>query len=151
MEPSPRENSSLKFGLLVILVVIAVSAAGLMFDRLLLREGVLRYDVMAISNLLTGLVAGGLFWEAARRDRERREFVRDRLRTIADMNHHIRNALQVISLYSYRDQDEEAVSTLKQAVNRIEWALNEVLPGELVRDQVPDLSREPSQQITAKR
>ena len=150
METSPRENSPLKLGLLVILVVIAVAATGLMFDRLLLREGVLRYDVMAISNLLTGLVAGGLFWEAARRDRERREFVRDRLRTIADMNHHIRNALQVISLYSYRDQDEEAVSTLKQAVNRVEWALNEVLPGELVRDQVPDLARHPSQDIAAK-
>lgn len=149
MEPSPQENSPLKFGLLIILVVVAVAGAGLMFDRLLLREGVLRYDVMAISNLLTGLVAGGLFWEAARRDRERRKFIRDRLRTIADMNHHIRNALQVISLYSYRDQDESAVSTLKQALNRIEWALNEVLPGELVRDQVPDLSRHPAQDTVA--
>lgn len=123
---------------------------GNVFDRLLLHEGVPRYDLLAISNTLTGMVAGGFFWEAMRRDRERRDFVRERLRTISEMNHHIRNALQVISFYSYRDQDDKAVAVLKQAVNRIEWALNEVLPRELAGNYAPDLSRQPSeeQQIT---
>jgi hypothetical protein len=85
-----------------------------------------------------------------RRDRERRDFVRERLRPISEMNHHIRNALQVISFYSYRDQDDKAVDLLKQAVNRIEWALNEVLPGELAGNYVPDLSRQPSEQQVTK-
>lgn len=150
METPPRENSPLKSTILVILVAIAVSGAGQVFDRLLLHEGVPRYDLLAISNVLTGLVAAGLFWEAVRRDRERREFVSERLRTISDMNHHIRNALQVISFYSYRDQDEKAVDMLRQAVNRIEWALNEVLPGELAGNEVPDLSRHTSEERTAK-
>jgi len=105
---------------------------GIGFDRLLTREGVPRYDLLAISNLLTGIVAGGLFWQARRRDRERRKFIRERLRTISEMNHHIRNALQVISLYSYQEHDQKTVQDLGRAVNRIEWAVSEVLPAELL-------------------
>lgn len=150
METLPEESSLLKSKVLAVLVVVAVSIVGHVFDRLLLHEGVPRYDLLAISNTLTGIVAGAFFWEAMRRDRERREFVRERLRTISEMNHHIRNALQVISLYSYRDQDEQAVDVLNQAVNRIEWALNEVLPGELAGNYVPDLSNQPSGQPITK-
>ena len=150
METLPEESSPLKSKVLAVLVVVAVSIVGHVFDRLLLHEGVPRYDLLAISNTLTGIVAGAFFWEAMRRDRERREFVRERLKTISEMNHHIRNALQVISLYSYRDQDEKAVDVLNQAVNRIEWALNEVLPGELAGNYVPDLSHQPSEQPITK-
>lgn len=150
METLPEESSPLKSKVLAVLVVVAVSIVGHVFDRLLLHEGVPRYDLLAISNTLTGIVAGAFFWEVMRRDRERREFVRERLRTISEMNHHIRNALQVISLYSYRDQDEKAVDVLNQAVNRIEWALNEVLPGELAGNYVPDVSNQPSEQPITK-
>ena len=150
METLPEESSPLKSKLLAVLVVVAVSIVGHVFDRLLLHEGVPRYDLLAISNTLTGIVAGAFFWEAMRRDRERREFVRERLKTISEMNHHIRNALQVISLYSYRDQDEQAVDVLNQAVNRIEWALNEVLPGELAGNYVHDSSNQPSEQPITK-
>jgi len=48
------------------------------------------------------------------------------------MNHHIPNALQVISLYSGKQPEDPAVAALGQAVNRIEWALSEVLPAELL-------------------
>ena len=89
---------------------------------------------MAISNSLTGAVAGAFFWQAKRLDRERRQFIRERLHTISEMNHHIRNALQVISLYSGRQPDEQTVAALGQAVNRIEWALSEVLPAELLNE-----------------
>jgi signal transduction histidine kinase len=141
---SPSEDSPTKSKAFVILVAILVAFAGLAFDRLLLHEGVPRYDLLAISNLLTGIVAGGFFWQAMHREREHREFVQERLRTISDMNHHIRNALQVISLHSYRDQDEKTLEILQQAVSRIEWALNEILPGQSVRNLVPDLSRKQS-------
>ena len=146
-----RPHSPTKSKAAVILIAIVVAFAGLAFDGLLLHEGVPRYDLLAISNLLTGIVAGGFFWQALRRERENREFVQERLRIISDMNHHIRNALQVISFHSYRDQDEKTVEVLQQAVNRIEWSLNEVLPGEGVRDLVPDLSREKSKTGTSPR
>ena len=136
----PEEDSPVRSTILVIAVAIAVSVVGIAFDRMLIREGVPRYDLMAISNSLTGIVAGAFFWQARRRERERRMFIRDRLRTISEMNHHIRNALQVISFYSYQEQDEKTVEMLGQAVNRIEWALSEVLPAELTGQTVPELS-----------
>lgn len=128
----PSEDSPRRSWTVVILVVLAVALVGIGFDRLLIREGVSRYDLLAISNLLTGIVAGLFFWEARRRDSERRKFIRERLRTISEMNHHIRNALQVISLYSYKQRDEQTMKDLGHAVNRIEWALSEVLPAELL-------------------
>jgi len=133
-----EEDSPLKTIVLVILIAIAVSIVGIAFDRVLVHEGVPRYDLMAIADSLTGIVAGAFFWQALRRERERRQFVRERLRTISEMNHHIRNALQVISYYSEKQQDQKTVEMLGQAVNRIEWALSEVLPAELLGGPVPN-------------
>jgi signal transduction histidine kinase len=144
----PTQESWLKIAAFVIVVATAVSVAGYVFDRLLLHEGVPRYDLLAISNTLTGIVAGGFFWEVLRRERERRKFVETRLRTIAEMNHHIRNALQVISFYSSIAQDQKTVNQLRDAVNRIEWSLEEVLPGELEGDTAAKWSpQRPSQSI----
>lgn len=127
-----EEDSPFKSWVSVIVVASVVSVVGLLFDRLLIREGIPRYDLMAISNLLTGIVAGAFFWQAKRLEQQRRQFIRERLNTISEMNHHIRNALQVISLYSGKQPDDAAVAALSQAVNRIEWALSEVLPAELL-------------------
>ncbi len=120
----------------VIVVASVVSAVGLLFDRLLIREGVPRYDLMAISNALTGIVAGAFFWQAKRLEQERRQFIRERLHAISEMNHHIRNALQVIALYSGKQSDDQAVAAVGQAVNRIEWALSEVLPAQLLSESL---------------
>ena len=139
MSDRSGEDSTFKSGAIIVAVALVVSIVGLLFDRLLLREGVPRYDLMAISNSLTGIVAGAFFWQAKRLDRERREFIRERLHTISEMNHHIRNALQVISFYSGKDRDEQTMAALAQAVNRIEWALSEVLPAELAKSRSENL------------
>jgi two-component sensor histidine kinase len=131
MDTPQAEDSLTRFTVLIVLIAIVVSLVGFAFDRMLIHEGVPRYDLMALSNTLTGVVAGGFFWQALRRERERRHFIRQRLHTISEMNHHIRNALQVISFQAYRDQNEKNVEVVRQAVNRIEWALKEVLPGEI--------------------
>ena len=131
-----EQDSPVRSIALLIFVVIAVSVVGIAFDRLLVHEGVPRYDLMAIADALTGIVAGAFFWQLRRRERERRRFVRERLRTISEMNHHIRNALQVISYYSEKQQDQKAVEMLGQAVTRIEWALSEVLPGQLSEEPI---------------
>ena len=121
-----EKDSTFRSKAIVIVVAAVVSLAGIVFDRILLHEGIPRYDLLAISNSLTGIVASAFFWQSRRRDRERRDF------------------LQVISFYSSRDQDEKTMELLRQAVGRIEWALNDVLPGELGGSYVPDLSREHS-------
>ena len=60
-----------------------------------------------------------------------------KLEVIRLMNHHVRNSLQVISFAALASQQEKATGELRDAVDRIEWALREVLPGQ--REDIGDL------------
>jgi two-component sensor histidine kinase len=64
-----------------------------------------------------------------------------KLKVIRMMNHHVRNSLQVISFASSLPQREELASRVRDSVERIEWALREVLPGQ--REDISDLSFHP--------
>ena len=113
---------------LCLLVIVLVWLVGYGFDRLLAHDGVTRFDILLITNGLTGLVAGFLFYSLTNYERMQRNIVSQRLRTIAEMNHHIRNSLQVIT-YATAAQSEASMEMIRNSVERIEWALREVLPG----------------------
>lgn len=127
----PVESSwSRRSGLLSLAVVIVVSALGIVLDRLLLKEGIPRLDMLVFSNGLTGLFAGGLFYQMAREAKASRALVEERMKTIAELNHHIRNALQVIKFLGGQRSGLDAVQLqlINDSADRIEWALREVLP-----------------------
>lgn len=87
--------------------------------------------MLIISNSITGLFAGGLFYQIAREERANRELLRARMKTIAELNHHIRNALQVIKFWGAQQRsslDAMQLQLINDSVERIEWALREVLP-----------------------
>jgi len=111
------------------LIMLLVWLVGYGFDRLLARDGVTRFDILLTSNALTGIVAGFLFYSLSNNERLRRNAMRERLTTIADMNHHIRNALQVITYATATGKSAQSVELIRSSVERIEWALREVLPG----------------------
>jgi hypothetical protein len=118
-------------GLLSLLVFVIVSLIGIVLDGLLLKEGLPRLDMLIFSNSLTGLFAGGLVFQMAREEKASRELVAERMKTIAELNHHIRNALQVIKFLGAQNRsglDEMQLQLINDSVNRIEWALREVLP-----------------------
>jgi hypothetical protein len=125
-----RKDSKTRLVLLFVFVMLLVWAVGFSFDRLLAHDGVTRTEILATSNGLTGIFAGFLFYTLAKNERVRRELIRERLRTIAEMNHHIRNALQVITYATVVGKDNESVELIRSSVERIEWALREVLPGQ---------------------
>jgi hypothetical protein len=50
--------------------------------------------------------------------------------TMRQMNHHVRNALQVIGYVALQTTDHDMASKLTQAMQRIEWALRGDLPEE---------------------
>lgn len=106
--------------------LIVVSACSYVLEMTLHRTGVPGRDLILVSNLLIGLVAGALVYVLSIRERQRQAYVECRLRVIADMNHHIRNALQVIAFYSGKGERQEV--GIVEAVERIQWALREVLP-----------------------
>jgi hypothetical protein len=122
---------SRRSGLLALLVVVIVSLIGIILDRLLLKEGLPRLEMLIFSNGLTGLFAGGLFWQMAREAKASRDLVAERMKTIAELNHHIRNALQVIKFLGGQKRtglDAVQLQLINDSVDRIEWALREVLP-----------------------
>jgi hypothetical protein len=137
-----RKDSKTRLVLLCVLVMLIVWAVGFGFDRLLARDGVTRNDILATSNGLTGLVAGYLFYTLALNERVHRELIRARLRIIAEMNHHIRNALQVITYATAVGKADESVELIRRSVERIEWTLREVLPGHIPVTDFPKVSKQ---------
>jgi hypothetical protein len=80
-----------------------------------------------IDDLLVGIVAGAMVFAY---ERHQHKLVLARMRVIAEMNHHVRNALQPILYSPFLQEQAEQVRTIQEGTRRIEWALREVLPGE---------------------
>ena len=106
-----------------------VFGSAMLLDRVLVRRGRPRTQISAISNGIMGFITGWFVMRTMDQVSERRENVAARLRTIADMNHHIRNALQTIQFSAYSTKDQQTIAEISEAVERIQWALREVLPG----------------------
>lgn len=129
------------------LITVLVWLVGFGFDRLLAHDGVTRLDILLMSNALTGIVAGFLFYSLTNYERLRRNLIRDRLRTISEMNHHIRNSLQVITYASAAGKSSESVEMIRRSVERIEWALREVLPGHVQAPANPPQPDAPEKEV----
>ena len=111
----------LGFGLLVAILLILT-------DRLSMYFG-LQASARVVDDISGGVIAGLLvYWYSISRMRGMKE----RLTTIALMNHHIRNALQVIAYSAHLPPDPEKIKLMLDALKRIEWALQEVLPGQVM-------------------
>lgn len=94
-------------------------------DQVSVRFG-LTGSQRVIDDICGAIIAGVLvYWNERRRVR----FLTEKLTTIELMNHHVRNALQVITYSVYRQGSSEQVTEIQDAVNRIDWALREILPG----------------------
>ena len=108
--------------------LFVVTGTGYLLDRVLRYEGVPGRDLLFLSDFLVGLVAAILVYVMAESADRRQKAVAERLKIIADLNHHIRNALQVISYQASFREDKEELAMMNDAVNRISWTLREVLP-----------------------
>ena len=106
----------LGFGLFVL-------GAGL--QGVLQQRGITRVSIY-LDDLVLGVLAGLMaFAYEHRRSRD----LRQKVAVISAMNHHVRNALQTISYVPYTEQAKQML-LIQQSVNRIQWALKEILPGE---------------------
>jgi hypothetical protein len=103
-----------------------------------LQQHVASRSIAIMDDALVGVGAGLLVFLYERRLRQ--NIIR-KLEVIRLMNHHVRNSLQVISFAASAPQQEELAKKVHNAVERIEWALREVLPGQ--REDINDLSLDP--------
>ena len=90
----------------------------------------LAYDARPVFTVLDaavlGLLTGAIAWVYQRRQNR---YLAERLEVIADMNHHVRNDLQVIQYSAYMTKDKQHIQRIEESLGRIDWALREVLTG----------------------
>jgi uncharacterized membrane protein len=120
---SVRSNFKIWFSALLISIVVFAIALGIqwtIYDRYLHEAGI-RVVGSAIAAAVSVVLV--MVLETSARNQRLREI--KRLETIALLNHHIRNALQAIVTSSGATNSTD---TIRTAVERIQWALGEVLP-----------------------
>lgn len=110
----------LVFGLFVAILLIAA-------DQISMRLG-LSQSWRIIDDTLGGLITGLLVFGYSR---VRLRYIQERLNLVALMNHHIRNALQVITHAEYIQPPSRQMEEVQNAIRRIDWTLREILPGRI--------------------
>lgn len=112
-----------------------IAGLGMFGAVYLVEHGLVRAGVLGTGTILDDVLLGlfaslGLFFllrhlDSARELRRRQHYAF----VIAELNHHIRNALQVIiSRADVAIHGLPELEDIADAVNRIDWALREVLP-----------------------
>jgi len=113
---------------------------GAILEGALTRQGVSGVRKY-IDDLVIGVLAGLVVFAYEQR---RSKDIQRKLAVIAAMNHHVRNALQAISYVPYTEQAKQ-ILLIQQSVNRIQWALKEVLPGEVDEGQERPMAAAPDE------
>ena len=111
----PLAVGFVSFAVTELMHYLLVPDLGRLWERLL-AEG--------LSAVVVALLTAGLIHQA----NQRREAALLRMQVIAEMNHHIRNALAAISLSTDTIQNQQSIRVISQSVDRITWTLREVLP-----------------------
>jgi hypothetical protein len=125
MSRTPKVPSLLRRISFSFLLGFGLFVLGAGLQGVLERRGITRGSLY-LDDMLMGLLAGLMvFAYEHRRSKE----IRQKLAVISGMNHHVRNALQTISYVPYAEQAKQ-MHLIQQSVNRIQWALKEILPGE---------------------
>jgi hypothetical protein len=106
-------------------VFVAVSGFLIAIDQLSIRFG-LHGNQRVADDLLGGVISASIFHLY---ERQRLRRLRQHLRLIDLMNHHIRNALQPLVFVAQAGEAKMQVNVVEDCVRRIDWALREVLPG----------------------
>lgn len=114
--PSARHSLVLA-GLAFLAVLIVEYSADLFLAR---HPGWMLLDDIVLATAASAMV---FLYE-----RERSRFLSEKLRVIRDMNSFVRNELQI--LYASLEHSETSrVPVIEGSVERIDWALRELLPG----------------------
>ena len=120
--------SRMEFASIAAAVSLLIFSVGEWLDWLVLDK-VLPFRTMVAADAVVAALAGLLLFKVLADARRRHRELLRHMETIAEMNHHIRNALQVIAYHNVSHPSSgQAVDQVGEAVERIEWALREILP-----------------------
>jgi hypothetical protein len=83
-----------------------------------------------LAEAFSAVIVTGLVAKLAHIARERHHATVARMQVIDEMNHHIRNALAPIALSVDAIENQQLIRIISEGVDRIDWALREILPRE---------------------
>ena len=113
-------------------IVLVLFLAGSMkygLAGLLVQAGASREEMRTQDAILTGLFCVIIVSIALAAERFRREQFRERVKVVSDLNHHLRNALEIIIHGHLLPQNAQTTAIL-ESVERIEHALRKIVPEE---------------------
>jgi len=117
-------------GLTAVTLGVIVAAFLFLADQLSAHYGFKIWE-QALDTVCAGTIVGLLIY---RYERKRLKYLNDRLKVIELMNHHVRNALNVIVTSAYAHGYYKQLNEIRVSINRIDWALREILPGRVLDD-----------------
>jgi hypothetical protein len=94
--------------------------------RLVRGTSIYSSNLIDVGRAAVALAVGLLVFQLLTDIQERYQAMLDRLLRIVELNHHIRNALQVISYNNVPDRSEQAIQQVNAEILRIESVLREV-------------------------
>jgi hypothetical protein len=107
--------------------VVAFSVVALAYVSDFLLLSMQYWPALAlIDALILGALCGAIAWVYQERHNR---FVSERLEIIAEMNHRLRNELQVIRYSAYRTKDKQHIERIGLCRDKINVVLREMLPG----------------------
>jgi len=124
MSRTPKVPSLLRRVGLSFVLGFGLFVLGAILQGVLGRKGLTGISIY-VDDLVLGVIAGLVVFVYEQR---RYKAMLDKIAMISAMNHHVRNALQTISYAPYTEQAKQ-IQLIQQSVSRIQWALQEVLPG----------------------
>ncbi len=114
---------------------IALSGCEFFVHEITTHSGLPVLEAGVLDSMLLGFSGGTVVWLVLVGTRNRRARVRHELKRIAELNHEIRNALQVIS-HSHFDAEPQHQAMVLDSVQRIDGVLRRLFP--VVGGRVPD-------------
>lgn len=124
MSRTPKMRSLLRRIGLSFVLGFCLFVLGALLQDVLGKQGLTGLRLY-VDDLVLGILAGLLVFAYEQR---RHKALLEKIAVISAMNHHVRNALQAISYAPYTEQAKQ-IQLIQQSVARIQWALQEVLPG----------------------
>ncbi len=129
-EPVRIETTSWRFVLGSAIGVGLVSFLATEFMHYWLVPDLGRNRERLLAEALSALIVSCLIAKLAHMSRQQHRLTIARMQVIAEMNHHIRNALAPISLSVDAIENQQLIRVISDGLDRIDWALREILPRE---------------------
>ena len=127
-----RREARMQAAIIVVLLLAVVWFAGALahfgLTMTMVRLGVRMRPAIYIQAAVAGTVATLLVGSLLALVIYRRTLMRRQLLVVAELNHQVRNALEIIAASTWRIADQQTVTTILEAVTRIDVTLRSLFP-----------------------